>query len=207
MLRLRTVLLVTVLLGGMAGSPPVAGAAPGEVVSGTLARDTGGETLAAGAVSFGGGSAGLTFAPSADLTEDGAVTRSVAVEALAESAENGNNGFNTLLSIAGGAYYRFRNGLTGANAYGMNGPQPRGHCELTRPGSPRPSPDRLRGTRPLSRTTAESHPPGPDMPHDHQRNSAAPMIGPALRRRKRVSAGCVAHAEATWPSCSPHSNS
>src|SRR6266704_803324 len=99
MLRLRTVLLVTVLLGGMAGSPPVAGAAagdaagdqlststallhvnfrggfdgtayqpaPGEVVSGTLTRDTGAETLAGGVVSLGGGSAGLTFAPSADL--------------------------------------------------------------------------------------------------------------------------------------------
>ncbi len=156
MLRLRTVLLVTVLLGGMAGSPPAAGAAPGnaaadqpststallhvnfrggfngtgyqpapgEVVTGTLTRDTGGETLADGVVGLGGGSAGLTFAPSAALTEGGAVTRSVAVEALAESAENGNNGFNTLLSIAGGAYYRFRSGLTGANEYGMNGPQP-----------------------------------------------------------------------------------
>ncbi len=117
MLRLRTALLVTVLLVGMAGSPPVAGAAPGgavdqastattllhvnfrggfdgtayqpapgEVVTGTLTRDVGAETLAGGVVSLGGGSAGLTFAPSAELTEGGAVTRSVAVEALATAS-------------------------------------------------------------------------------------------------------------------------
>src|SRR6266550_3816555 len=114
MLRLRTVLLVTVLLVGMAGSPPVAGAAPGGAVDqastattllhvnfrggfdGTAYQPAPGEvvteTLAGGVVSLGGGSAGLTFAPSAELTEGGAVTRSVAVEALAESAENGNNG-------------------------------------------------------------------------------------------------------------------
>ena len=98
--------------------------APGEVIAGGLARNTGTETLDGGIVGLPGGSAGLTFTPSADLTSDGAVTQSVAVEAVVESAQDGNHGLNTELSIAGGAYYRVQDGYQSSSSlseFGMSG--------------------------------------------------------------------------------------
>jgi hypothetical protein len=99
-------------------------AAPGEIVSGALTRNSGSEAITDGAVGLTGDTAGLTFTPAAGLTTGDAVTQSVAVEAVIKASPTGNNGFNTLLSLAGGAYYRFRNGSPAVNEYGMNGPEP-----------------------------------------------------------------------------------
>ncbi|MBO0843615.1 MAG: alpha-L-fucosidase, partial [Nocardioides sp.] len=97
----------------------------GEKVDGSLQLNAGTETVRSGAVTLGGGSEGLTFTPGTPLTSAaGGVTTSVSVEALAESATDGNKGIDTLLSLAGSAYYRFKNGLTGPSEAGMNGPGP-----------------------------------------------------------------------------------
>lgn len=93
----------------------------GETVSGSLTRDTGSEAASGGAVGLAGGSQGLTFTPSASLTADGAVTSSLSVEMLAKSVPDGNGNLDTLISIGGGAWYRYASGLTGANEYGEDG--------------------------------------------------------------------------------------
>ena len=90
--------------------------ASGEVVGGQLNRNSGNETLAGGVVGLPGGESGLTFTPSAQLTSGGAVTSSVAVEALMESAQTANHGLNTQLSVAGGAFYRVKQGYQGSSS-------------------------------------------------------------------------------------------
>ncbi|WP_229070724.1 alpha-L-fucosidase [Actinoplanes sp. DH11] len=96
--------------------------APGELVDGRLTRLAGSETAEGSAVTLTGGTTGIGFAPRIALTSAKHVNRSVLAEAVVRRQAGATMAFDTLLSLAGGAYYRYASGSQTTTQFGMYGP-------------------------------------------------------------------------------------
>ncbi|WP_158614797.1 alpha-L-fucosidase [Micromonospora sp. BL1] len=96
--------------------------APGELVDGQLTRLAGNETVDGSAVTLTGGGTGVGFAPRIALTSARYVNRSLLAEAVVRRRAGATMAFDTVLSLAGGAYYRYANGSQNTTQFGMYGP-------------------------------------------------------------------------------------
>ncbi|MEV7722121.1 alpha-L-fucosidase [Streptomyces sp. NPDC088184] len=95
----------------------------GENVDGTLGRMTGSEQLDGGAVTLGGGGQGITYNPREAVTDGKYLTKNILSEALVRRTAGARLDFDTVLSLAGGGYYRYRSGSQNVTQFGMYGPE------------------------------------------------------------------------------------
>jgi alpha-L-fucosidase len=96
--------------------------APGELVDGQVTRLAGSETVDGSAVTLTGGGTGIGFTPRTTLTSARYVNKSLLAEAVVRRQAGATLAFDTVLSLAGGGYYRYANGSQNTTQFGMFGP-------------------------------------------------------------------------------------